>query len=120
NEDRNEIKLEGREETEVYDFVLEHLKHLPIFKGKRNSSIYITERDPRIIFYRMVAYFVNKGKSVPFSSPEFQSYLNKHFPVRDGMVFLEDQVAEYDKRRLLVKKFTQMSLFVSDESSAIE
>ena len=36
------------------------------------------------------------------------------------MAFLESQVAEYDQKRTLVKEFTQMSLFVSDENSAIE
>ena len=40
--------------------------------------------------------------------------------MRDGMAFLESQVAEYDKKRTLVKEFSQMSLFVSDENSAIE
>ena len=36
------------------------------------------------------------------------------------MAFLESQVAEYDKKRTLVKDFYQMDLFVSDENSAIE
>ena len=30
--------------------------------------------------------------------------------------FLESQVAEYDKKRILAKEFSQQSLFVSDES----
>ena len=40
--------------------------------------------------------------------------------MRDGMFFLDSQVAEYDKKRTLIKEFSQMSLFVSDENSAIE
>jgi hypothetical protein len=36
------------------------------------------------------------------------------------MVFLPEQVAEYDKKRLLVERAPQMELFVSDERSAID
>src|SRR5699024_4152719 len=56
----------------------------------------------------------------PISSAEFQAEVAQRFPTRDGMVFLENQVAEYDKKRILVKEFSQTSLFVSDENSAIE
>ena len=36
------------------------------------------------------------------------------------MVFLETQVAEYDKKRILAQEFMEMSLFVSDENTAID
>ena len=68
----------------------------------------------------MVAYHVQNGLPVPISSAEFQAGVAQRFPMRDGMVFLESQVAEYDKKRTLVKEFAQLSLFVSDENSAIE
>ena len=68
----------------------------------------------------MVAYHVQNGLPVPISSAEFQAKVAQRFPMRDGMVFLESQVAEYDKKRTLVKEFVQMSLFVTDETSAIE
>lgn len=68
----------------------------------------------------MVAYHVQNGFPVPISSAEFQVGVTQRFPMRDGMAFLESQVAEYDKKRTLVKEFTQMSLFVSDENSSIE
>jgi prenyltransferase beta subunit len=36
------------------------------------------------------------------------------------MVFLPDQVAQYDKKRMQVTAPPQMELFVSDERSAID
>ncbi|TBX54826.1 DNA methylase [Bacillus mycoides] len=81
---------------------------------------FIPERTPRIIFDKMVAYHVQNGLPVPISSPEFQVGVTQRFPMRDGMAFLDNQVAEYDKKRISVKEFAQMNLFVSDENSAIE
>jgi len=45
--------------------------------------------------------------------------LAQRFSEIDGMYFLPEQVAEYDKKKLRVKELVQQSLFVSDESSAI-
>jgi hypothetical protein len=41
-------------------------------------------------------------------------------PERDGMYFLPDQVAEYDRKRTSVSELRQLSLFVNDEASAIQ
>jgi hypothetical protein len=56
---------------------------------------------------------------VPLSSPEFYAGLEQRFTRRDGMYFLPDQVAEYDRAVLDSGKPTQLSLFVSDEKTAI-
>lgn len=113
-----------REQTNTPDsawtFVSQHLEKLPVFLGSKGDASIIAERTPRILFDRMVAYHVQNGLPVPISSAEFQSGVTQRFPMRDGMAFLESQVAEYDKKRTLVKEFSQMSLFVSDENSAIE
>ncbi|MGP3610722.1 DNA methyltransferase [Anoxybacteroides rupiense] len=106
--------------TSVWEFVKNHLNFLPVTKGNGREMSFIAERDPRIIYDRVVAYFVRNGLSIPISAAEFQEELVKYFPIRDGMVFLENQIAEYDKKRTLVKEFAQMSLFVTDETSAIE
>lgn len=104
----------------AWTFVNQHLEKLPIFLGLKGEASIVSERTPRILFDRMVAYHVQHGLPVPISSAEFQSGVAQRFPMRDGMAFLESQVAEYDKKRTLVKEFSQMSLFVSDENSAIE
>ncbi|WP_254843977.1 DNA methyltransferase [Virgibacillus dokdonensis] len=104
----------------VWIFVTQHLEQLPIFIGQKGEAQLISERTPRILFDRMVAFHVQNGLPVPISSAEFQEGISQRFPMRDGMAFLEDQVAEYDKKRTLMKEFSQLSLFVSDETSAIE
>jgi hypothetical protein len=68
----------------------------------------------------MVAYYVRNGYPVPTSNPEFQLGIRQRFAERDGMFFLPEQAAEYDKKRLTVERLIQGTLFVSDESSAIE
>ncbi|MCG2731640.1 MAG: DNA methylase, partial [Pseudodesulfovibrio aespoeensis] len=95
-------------------------KYLPVIKKQAGELIIIPERDPRILFDQMVAYYVRKGYPVPISSQEFQLGLRQRFAERDGMFFLPEQAAEYDKKRLTVERLVQRSLFVFDESSAIE
>lgn len=114
------IKAASGNEMSSWIFLDQHLKKLPVFEGSHGEAIIITERTPRILFDRMVAYHVQTGLSVPISSIEFQEKIAQKYVMRDGMVFLESQVAEYDKKRILAKEFSQQSLFVSDESSAIE
>ncbi|WP_287985795.1 DNA methyltransferase [Diaphorobacter sp.] len=110
----------GGSEDSVWDFVRTHLQYLPSVKVRNGELEFISERDPRIIFDRMVAWFVRHNTPVPMSTQEFQAGLIQRFVERDGMVFLSDQVAEYDKKRLQVAVAPQMEMFVSDERSAID
>ena len=112
---------EAQTEEGVWDFVRTHLKYLPVVKhGVSKQLVSVTERDPRILYDQMVAYYVRKGYLVPLNSAEFQEGLSQRFSYRDGMYFLPDQVAEYDKKKITAGGMEQMSLFVSNESSAIE
>ena len=111
---------EAPTEEGVWDFIRTHLKYVPVIKKHAGSLVPVTERDPRILFDQMVAYFVRKGYPVPISSQEFRLGLVQRFPERDGMHFLPDQAAEYDKKRMTVKEVLQLQLFVSDEASAIQ
>lgn len=104
----------------AWDFVQTHLRQLPVVKLKGGELEFVAERDPRILFDRMVAWFVRHSAPVPLSSQEFQDGLRSRFPERDGMVFLPEQVAEYDKKRAQTAQAPQMELFVSDERSAID
>lgn len=113
------IKAGGQVDS-VWDFVRTHLGYLPSVKMKGGELEFIQERDPRIIFDRMVAWFVKHGFPVPLSSQEFQAGLSQRFESRDGMIFLPDQAAEYDKKRMQVALAPQMEMFVSDERSAID
>ena len=114
------MKSESATEESAWTFVSQHLEKLPIFQGSKGETIIIAERTPRILFDRMIAYHVQSGLPVPISSAEFQQKVSQKYATRDGMIFLESQVAEYDKKRILAKVFSQQTLFVSDENSAIE
>ncbi|ABS62798.1 conserved hypothetical protein [Parvibaculum lavamentivorans DS-1] len=104
----------------AWDFVQTHLRHLSVTKVKDAELEFIVERDPRRIYDRLVAWFVRHDAPVPLSSDEFLSGLRNRFPERDGMVFLPEQVTEYDKKRAQTAQAPQMELFVSDERSAID
>jgi DNA modification methylase/DNA-directed RNA polymerase subunit RPC12/RpoP len=111
---------EAQTEEGVWDFVHTHLKYLPITKIQDSSLQFVPERDPRILFDQVVAYYVRKGYPVPISSQEFQIGLVQRFVERDGMFFLPDQIAEYGRKKMTSGGLTQMSMFVSDEASAIQ
>ncbi len=104
----------------VWDFVKTHLGYLPIIKIQSGQIVPIQERDPRLLFDQVVAYFVRKGLDVPVNSQEFQIGLKERFLERYGMFFLPEQVEEYDKKRLSSSQLRQLSIFVDDEASAIE
>jgi len=114
------FELEGGTEEGVWDFVRVHLKQLPVFVSKDAQAEVVAERQNYLLFDRMVAFHVRRGVTVPLSAAEFYQGLAQRFPPREGMYFLPDQVAEYDKKRMTVKEMLQLELFVTDESSAIQ
>jgi len=120
NEMVNQIKNKINSEESALVFIKNHLEKLPVFIGKKGAAEFIIERTPRILFDRMVSYYVQNGINVPISSAEFQMGIAQRFPMREGMVFLPTQVVEYEKKRIFAKEFMQVQLIVTDESSAIE
>jgi predicted RNA methylase len=110
----------GAAPESAWDFVQTHLRQLPVTKGKSGILEMVVERDPRRIYDRMVAWFVRHDFPVPLSTEEFLDGLRSRFIERDGMVFLSEQVAEYDRKRAQSAQAPQMELFVSDERSAID
>jgi DNA modification methylase len=116
-----EARFVKKAETEegVWEFIRTHLGNLPVVKPRGGQLEPIVERDPRILFDRTVAFYVRHGIPVPISSPEFQAGLADKFPERDGMYFLSEQAAEYDKVRMKMEGIGQLILFVEDERSAV-
>jgi DNA modification methylase/rubredoxin len=114
------FQKEAQTEEGVWDFVRTHLKYLPVTKRQGVLLLMVPERDPRILFDQMIAFYVRKGYPVPISSQEFQIGLAQRFIERDGMYFLPDQVAEYDRKKMTSGAPQQLSMFVSDEASAIQ
>ena len=115
-EDR--FKLTAGTEEGVWEFVRTHLSNLPVFVSKGGRSEVIAERKEYLLYDRMVAFHVQRGVMVPFSSAEFYAGLSQRFSERDGMFFLPNQAPEYDKKRMTVEGVEQLQLFVSDEASA--
>ena len=97
-----------------------HLKQLPVFVSNNGQAEAIAERQDFLLFDRMVAFHVQRGVTVPLSAAEFYTGLEQRLPSRDGMYFLPNQAAEYDKKRMTVKEVLQLQLFVFDEASAIQ
>ena len=114
------FKLEAGTEEGVWDFVRTHLKQLPVFVSKDGQAEVIAERQNYLLFDRMVAFHVQRGVTVPLSAAEFYTGLVQRLSERDGMYFLPEQAAEYDRKRMTVREVLQLQLFVTDESSAIQ
>jgi hypothetical protein len=66
----------------------------------------------------MVAFHIQRGATIPMSATEFYAGLEQRFVKRDDMYFLQEQVNEYDRKRLSVREVLQLELLVTDEESA--
>ena len=104
----------------VWDFVTEHLHHLPTHIKKDNNTTAIVERSPKIIFDRLITFYLMRGLPVPIDARDFQEGLKQRFIERDGMYFTAEQAAEYDEKKAKTPIFVQLSLIVTNESDAIE
>jgi len=113
------FKLKAGTEEGAWEFVRYHLGKLPVVNEANGVPMINAERQSFLLFDRMVAFHIQRGVMVPLSAPEFYAGLEQRFTRRDGMYFLPDQVAEYDRAVLESGKPTQLSLFVSDEKTAI-
>jgi len=104
----------------VWEFVGEHLKHLPIHIVENKSNAAVIERSPKILYDRLITFYIMKGIPVPIDAKDFQDGLRKRYEERDGMYFLKEQVAEYDKKKGETKGNVQWALFISNENEGIE
>ena len=103
----------------VWDFVNEHLHHLPVHIKKESNTTAIIERSPKILFDRLIAFYIQRGLPVPIDAGKFQQGLRERFIERDGMFFTNEQVQEYDRKKAAVPNFVQLSIFVANEQDAI-
>ena len=115
----NMIMKAGTEES-AWEFVREHLSQVPVAVQKEGKLEIISERQGFLLFDRMVAYHIMNGIAVPLDATDFYMGLDEKFLKRDGMYFLPNQVNEYDMTRASCDvESIQISLFVSDEKTAI-
>jgi DNA modification methylase/transcription elongation factor Elf1 len=104
----------------IYNFINDHLNHLPVHLKKENSTTAIVERSPKILFDRLVTFYLMRGLSIPIDARDFQEGLKQRFIERDGMYFTPEQAAEYDEKKAKAPQFVQLSLIVTNEADAIE
>lgn len=104
----------------VWDFVEDLLSHLSVYSSKSGKTTTVIERTPRIIYDKVISYFVQRGFPVPMDAIHFQVGLRERFIERDGMFFTPRQVAEYDEKRRLAPDFISLGLIVSNEAGGIE
>lgn len=105
---------------EVWDFIEDHLSHITKYKKVSNSTTAVVERSAKILYDKLISYYVSRGYPVPMDAQEFQIGLRERFEERDGMFFTVDQVAKYEEERKKTDGFVPMALMVSDESEGIE
>lgn len=115
----DKFKQNQSSEIGVWQFIEEHLSRIPIHIIDNNSTTAIIERSPKILFDRLIAFYVQRGLPVPIDAGKFQQGLRERFIERDGMFFTNEQVQEYDSKKAAVPNFVQLSIFVANEQDAI-
>lgn len=112
-------KSEDKAQTAM-DFIEELLVHLPVHLSKGESTTAVIERSPKILFDRLISYYVQKGYAIPMDAQEFQKQLRERFIERDGMFFTASQAIEYERKKEKCSGFVPMALFISSEAEGIE
>lgn len=105
-------------ENGAWAFLDEHLGHLPMPLVKDGVMQALAERQPYLLYDRMVAFHIQRGLTVPLSAAEFYAGLARRYPSRDGMVFRNGQAAEYDALKRQAPAVQQLPLIVTDEKTA--
>jgi hypothetical protein len=115
-----QFELGSATETSVWLFIDEHLSHVPVFVESEGQAEIVIERTPQMLHDRMIAFFVQRRVAVPIDGPSFFRRLEARYPKRDGMYFLQQQVSQFDRKRTSISELRQLTLFVSDEASAVQ
>ncbi|MBQ7946201.1 MAG: hypothetical protein IJ280_05760 [Bacteroidales bacterium] len=102
------------------DFIEELLYHLPVHLEKNNSTTAVIERSPKILYDRLISYYVQHGYAIPMDAQEFQKALRERFIERDGMFFTASQTVEYEAKKEKTDGIVPMALFISSEAEGIE
>lgn len=118
NELRDAVKS-GNTMT-LWDFVNNHLNHLPVHLVSGNKTTSIIERSSRILHDRMVSYYIINGSPIPINLSDFQKGLKERFVERDDMYFTASQALEYEEKKKKTGEFEPLSLFVGSETDGIE
>lgn len=114
------FKLSLDKSINAMDFIEELLVHLPVHLSKGESTTTVIERSPKILYDRLISYYVQHGYAIPMDAQEFQKQLRERFIERDGMFFTASQAIEYERKKEKCSGFVPMALFISSEAEGIE
>lgn len=109
-------------DVNVWAFIDEHLAHLPISIIKEEKTTAVIERSPKVLYDRMLSFFLMHNLPIPLDAAEFQEKLRARYPMADGMVFTTSQLAEYENQKRKMGISSQLSLAfdaIYSESDAI-
>mgnify|MGYP002855499118 CR=1 FL=1 len=116
----SQFELQMNRKDVVWDFIQEHMEHLAVHVEKGSKTTTVIERSPKILYDRLISYYVQHGLPVPMDAQEFQQGLRERFVERDGMFFTAVQAADYEEKRKHTDGFAPMGIIVSDEANGIE
>lgn len=103
----------------VIDFIEELLQHLPVHVEKEQATTAVLERNPKILYDKLISYYVQKGWPIPIDAADFQKLLRETFMERDGMFFTASQAHEYEQKKKNTTNFISLALIISSESEGI-
>ena len=118
---RNFLLQDGH--TNTWCFVQEHLEHLPLPMVIEDKTTSIVERSPKVLYDRMITYFLMHGLPVPLDAADFQEGLRNRYIQEDGMIFTSAQLNQYHELKKKHNITDQPSLFVDiieSENDAIQ
>lgn len=104
----------------VWEFIEYHLGKLTPHIEKGHKTTTVIERSPKILYDRLISYYVQHGLPVPMDAQEFQLGLRERFVERDGMFFTASQAIEYEEKRKHTDGLAPMGIIISDEANGIE
>ena len=115
-------KLEQTIDTAIYtwDFIEELLEHLPVHVLREMKTTAVVERSPKILYDRLISYYVQHGYAIPMNAQEFQRGLRERFVERDGMFFTTEQVLKYEDAKAKSDGVVPLGLFISSEAEGIQ
>lgn len=113
-------KLKSSPESSVWDYIDEHLNHLPVVSSLGNKLTTIIERSPKILYDRLISSYVERSLQIPLDASKFQKGLRERYIEKDGMFFTAAQAVKYEEQRKKASGFAPMGLIISDEANGIE
>lgn len=114
------LETSGDIPENAWAFIEMLLNRLDTFVVRNGELQIMPERTPRILFDKLISYYVAHGFAVPMNSQDFQQGLYERFIERDGMYFTSNQALEYEEKKKVIPVGAEISIYISSEREGIE